>query len=453
MGNAAGMNDPSPKTVMTGPMADTEGGAVVPVAVLMGIILPVIAAVLYPTYMHQMPDPSVEWTRLLEMPFVFAELAVIVLMMRHTGPRWWSFQSFPRDIKLASVILVIFLFWSSVLISKNAGVSVFLSIGTLVNLYFGIVLYQVFYRTNLAGLRYLFPILNYGLMVIAAMTAVKFAFPPDPAAVPGGKIEWLSALPGFINIRHFGSWSGAIAAGLFVKLLFDPADRQLGKYEFFYFFAATMTIWSGTRAAVLAIMVTATIVTMAMRQRPAMRNIGFLALLTGAALIIAWVLIPHNDSSFMLFAPSDATNVNSATGGRLLLWQATFAQWLRSPWLGWGSGSIFWDVYTGWSHTQPHNLVLQFLVSWGVFGAAAGLWILGRALVAVHRTGIEDAEMRPLLAVLYAFMIMSMLSGVMYYPRFIMLIAMMFAILFARRTERMAAVMQPAIADRPAAAL
>lgn len=117
------------------------------------------------------------------------------------------------------------------------------------------------------------------------------------------------------------------------------------------------------------------------------------------------------------------------------MWAATFSRWLDSPLLGWGSGSTFWEVYTGWTHTQPHNVLLQFLISWGVLGAAGGLWLLGRATMAAHRAGQADPQRLALLAMLYALLFQSLFEGMLHYPRFITAIIVLFALLQTSATR------------------
>jgi O-antigen ligase len=156
------------------------------------------------------------------------------------------------------------------------------------------------------------------------------------------------------------------------------------------------------------------------------------AVLSALAMGLALPLLPDHPD-FHLYVAGDGQDANMVTGGRLALWHATLARWRDAPLFGWGSGSTFWEVYVGWTHTQPHNVVLQFLISWGLVGAVGGLWLLGRAIGATHRTGIGDARLLPLTGMLYALLFMSLLEGMLHYPRFIMMIAVGFAVLFAAR--------------------
>ncbi len=401
----------------------------------LGIAMPVIAALLYPTYMHRVAPGWAEWTRLLELPFVACELIVIQVAVRAGYRDAAIWRLLPRDVIAAFALLCVGLTIGSAFISRNPFDSVLLSLTTLIHLRFCATIY-FFARTRPKGeIRTLFPWLTLGLVALAMLTIWRFQLPPPAASVPGGVIEWGSALPGFINVRHFGSWTGAIAAGLMLALLYgeEGEDRRLSSLA--YLLAAGLTCWSGTRAAILAMAVVALVALVSLRRWPERARLVHVAGLSALALGLALLLLP-DDPVFYLYASGDAQDANAATGGRLALWHATFARWQDAPLFGWGSGSTFWEVFVGWTHTQPHNVVLQFLISWGVVGAAGGLWLLGRAIVATHRTGMGDAALRPLTGMLYSLLFMSLLEGMLHYPRFIMMIAVGFAVLFAAREQR-----------------
>lgn len=214
-------------------------------------------------------------------------------------------------------------------------------------------------------------------------------------------------------------------------LLYPGNKSRLYRVHAFYYLSVGMTIWSGTRAAILAIVLTAVFLILVRRRMPDFRALGIIATLTGAAATTAWLLLPYNDPAFMLFASSDTAGAEQMSGGRLALWAATIDRWQLSPLLGWGSGSQFWEVYVGWPHTQPHNAVLQFLISWGIVGAASALWLLGRAILKVHMIAGHNDAVQPILAILYTLLLMSLLEGMLHYPRFIMLIMVAFASIMA----------------------
>jgi exopolysaccharide production protein ExoQ len=403
--------------------------------ITIGVIMPVISALLYPVYMHQMQPAWAEWTRLMELPFVACEL-VIILVAREKGYRdvliW---RKLPRDVIVALGLLLAGLVVSSVFVSKNVAASVTFSIITLVHLRFCSAIFFMATKEETGETKP--PIFHRfggglvaGLAVLAILTIWKFQLPPPEWTVLGGKIEWASALPGFINVRYFGSWTGAIATGLLVALLYgDP--RRAGIYRRWYLLAAGLTFWSGTRAAALAMGAVTLITLISLRRLPSVEAVLRVGALSALAMLGAVVLAP-SEEAFSLFARDNLGSADALTSGRLALWHATFARWLEAPLFGWGSGSTFWEVNVGWWHTQPHNTFLLFLVSWGIVGAAGALWLLGRAIISVHRSAMQDDSLRPVAGTLYALLSMSIFAGMLHYPRFVMLIMLCFGVLFAK---------------------
>ncbi len=395
--------------------------------------MPVISALLYPVYMYQMQPAWAEWTRLMELPFVACEL-VIILVAQERGYRdiliW---RNLPRDVIVALALLLAGLVVSSVFASKNVAASITLSISTLVHLRFGAAIFFMAGEDRRAGdtapsISGRFGAgLVAGLAVLAILTIWKFQFPPPEWTVPGGKIQWASALPGFINVRHFGSWAGAIAGGLLLKLLYGP-PRRGGSYDLWYLLAAGLTFWSGTRAAVLALGVVALIALVSLRRLPSAPAMIRVVGLSGLAMLGALALAADGEA-FSLFARDNLGSADALTSLRLSLWHETYSRWLDAPLFGWGSGSTFWEVNIGWLHTQPHNTVLLFLISWGLIGAVGALWLLGRAIGVVHPDAMEDDNLRPIAGTLYTLLTMSLLEGMLHYPRFIMLIMICFGVL------------------------
>jgi exopolysaccharide production protein ExoQ len=400
-----------------------------------GIIMPVLAALIYPVYMHQMQPAWAEWTRLMELPFVACELVIVQFAVRKGYRDRLIWKYLPRDVKIAFGLLFVGLTVSSVLFSKNTAASVTLSLTTLVHLRFcGATFFLVRSDRN-ADIRTFFPLLGLGLAALTILTIWKFKMPPPELTVPGGKIEWPSALPGFISVRHFGSWTGAIAAGFLLVVLYGDKE-QSQRMAPIYLFAVGLTFWSGTRAAVLGLAVVALTAAVSLRRLPSAAALLRTGGLSALAMLGAVVFSPGLPE-FKLFVQDDIQSADAMAAGRLELWHDTFFRWLASPIFGWGSGSTFWEVNIGgWTHTQPHNTILLFLISWGVVGAVGGLWLLIRAIVATHRTGMDDARLRPFTGMLYSLLFMSLLEGMLYYPRFIMLVMIIFAVLFAARERQ-----------------
>jgi exopolysaccharide production protein ExoQ len=403
------------------------------IGILIGVIMPLVAAWVYPTYMHKMPSPLQEWTRLQEIPFVLSEVLVICWAIGRGMEIRHIVAKLPRDCLIAGCIFLVGLWASTLLVSKVPPTSFVISVSYVIHLLFGFSVYHLISKAKKELLDQLTSGFAWGLVALAALTAWRFLLPPPAWAVPGGQIEWHAALPGFISVRHFGSWTGAIAAIFAAMLIQRREEAAFSWHDLAYMLAAGLTIWSGTRAAVLAIAISCAVLIVGTWRFPSLRVIGRLSILTGIAACLAWLLIPYNDSNFYLIAPEDALagGTGEISSGRWEMWITAWKAWLQAPWFGWGSGSTLWEVRAlGWTHTQPHNFVLQFLVSWGLVGACSAFWLLGRAVIGAHRRTLASPQLWPMLTGLYTLLVMACLEGMLHYPRFIMLIFVLLAVIY-----------------------
>jgi exopolysaccharide production protein ExoQ len=418
------------------PKATSFTTTLVSLGFLMGVAMPIISALLFPTYTHVMNTPKMEWLRLIEAPFAFCEAIIVAWAMYRGMEPLQLVKAAPIDVKVALLLLIAGLFISSASLSQRPADSLTISFIYLIHLLFFAAVVHLMTATEAHDHRTFVLCLGAGLPILAIWTVCRFAFPPDPSAVMGGTIVWKAATPGFINVRYFGSWTGAVSAAFLVTLLNNKEHRALTWAHVFYFTAMAMTIWSGTRAAIIALGLAAVIIAVMSRKLPTVRALSIVAMLTGAAAISAWLLIPHDDSAFQMFARTGVGSPEHIDSGRTALWKATFDRWQDSPWFGWGSGSTFWEVFVDWTHTQPHNVFLQFLISWGVVGTIGALWLLARAIWAVHRKVLRQPELQPMLAILYSLLIMSLVAGMLHYTRFVMLVTALFAIIIAYRAPK-----------------
>ena len=389
-------------------------------AIALGVVMPIVSALLYPTYHVMMPQPVYELTRLVEFPFVTLELSFIFWVMGKGFSFRRCFLNFPCDIRIAIFVLLVVIFSGVFFVSKNTAYSLLHSVLWIIHLVFALSLLFEFSRARPGG-HDGDGFLGWhaiGLAVLGIFTAWRFTNPPPVDSLPFGEILWRGAIPGFIDVRHLGSWAGALAAGFAIRILFGMPDARLWWARLCYFLAAAMTIWSGTRAAVLAIIFVTFVFLMCLRRLPAWKKTGWAALASvlacGAAYILVWDRPP-----FWLITFSELASAEELTKTRAIMWGRTVQLWLQSPWLGLGTGSIFWEYGPDMTPTQPHNVALQFLVSWGVIGALSGLWILLRGLRVIHQKGISNPKLFGLLGVFHALVFQSLFEGMLHYPRFI----------------------------------
>lgn len=402
--------------------------------ILFGIVMPVVSGLLFPTYIHHMPLKWQERARLLELHFVASEVIIIVWAFAKGMDRNQIWALLPTDIRIAVTLFLGVMFFSSGILATAPSDALFQSLIQVVHLYFFAAVYHLYSKQEREDGKTLILWLVAGLPVLILYTMWRFNFPPPPSELPPGGVEWDSALPGFISLRHLGTWIGAIAAGVSVHVLYRERFDRPRLMHFVLVFVLAYMFWTGTRAAVLGVLAALAICAISFRQLPGLGNMVGSACLAIAGFVLALVF-QFDHPSFRFFNSEELADPNAFSSGRLELWAATIDRWLESPWVGWGTGSTFTDVFINWSHTQPHNAILQALISWGLLGGLAAIWLVVRAIAAATGVARADSEERktwPLLAIAYCLLVQSMFEGPYYYPRLIILSLIVLATLVAQ---------------------
>ena len=399
---------------------------------LIAIVMPIVSALVYPTYIHHMLSRSAEFSRLIELPFVVSEVVVVLWAGRQGFDLPSAWRGLPRDIRVAVGVLLAAIGASALFISNNVLYSLTHSLIVTIHLVFALAVYHLVAQRRMPEPNRIVPFFAVGALVLIVYTAWWLLSAPPPETQLYGKIEWHAALPGFISVRHFGAWYAALASVFALRILFTRKRGRIGWDHLLYLLTAAALVWSGTRAGVLALMVVVAIAMLLLGRIPPIRNIGHAAILTGIALCLAWLVIPPDDSFRLWNLGADGHITDTVDSDRLLLWRLGLERWADSPLLGWGTGSFHWEVDSGFPHTQPHNVIVQFLLNWGIVGAIPAFWLIARAIRTAHNSALAFPEMLPLLGMAYALLVQSLLEGMLHYPRFIMAIIVLLALVIAR---------------------
>ena len=140
----------------------------------------------------------------------------------------------------------------------------------------------------------------------------------------------------------------------------------------------------------------------------------------------ASLLMLPPDASFGFRIMPGATGNSGYSSGRVEIWIDTINLFLARPWTGWGEGSVIWLVsFKGMNFAHPHNMPLQMLQSWGAPAACAAFYLIGRLWFALQRRGAQNGWMLPLLMAFDALLIMSLVDGVFYHARLVMLVTLL----------------------------
>ncbi len=407
--------------------ARIRSGAALSLALMVPMIL---SGLVFVTYDIAMDNLALEILRQLNTPFVIAELAVIAL----AGSRGMRLSALYGELPIRHRIafgIFLALFWvGGVLVSPAWPFASLSNLSYLIHIVFLASVVHLARDWGSGDTAVFGRMLLIVMAAFAALIAIRFASPP--AGRPVDTIRWQFAVPGFISVRLFGAIAGAWAIlTLALAIMYGREARFRPWILVAAGFAVGMVVWSGTRAAILGVGGAAIIGVVFYRQMLSDARRTLLpvvcAALAGAALAI--VLLPYGDPDFLLLAPDDFKSSGSADGitsGRVTLWIAAWQAFTTVPMFGAGPGASSWILPPDIAkHIQPHNLVIEALLSWGTVAAGAALYLLAAVVVAAHRRAARVLAAVPFLLAADGLLIMAFFDGTFHFAQHLMFWAAM----------------------------
>lgn len=395
---------------------------------------------LFRTYTISMPSNSWEMARQLGLPFVYAELAVIFFAIRNGLKLKNIWLQVPSPARYAAALFLSTYWVGSVFFSEVKFAAVTHNIITAIHIIFGAAIYHYIAPATFVAVRQMAKWFAVGLLIFCFMTAAAFLNHPPLSSMPQNQIIWQFAIPGFISVRLFGAFCGALFC-FFIALLFvDEEQCEDSIWHYLWVtLSAGMMIWSGTRAAVLGAVISIGFIALAYKFRPKVKTLLATAASIVVATLLAVLLIPYGSTDFMLFAPGDVASSDAATGGRLSYWKATWDAYQTVPFFGAGPFATSWilppDIFR---HVQPHNVILQFLITWGLIGALPAFMLLGISLWHAYRIAFRNRVILPLLAMLNCLLVMSLFDGTLHFAQHFMLAMLCYGVIFASTKKQIA---------------
>tara|TARA_R110002073_G_scaffold176118_7_gene333779 strand:- start:545 stop:1840 length:1296 start_codon:yes stop_codon:yes gene_type:complete len=260
--------------------------------------------------------------------------------------------------------------------------------------------------------------------------------------------DWTWSLPGFTNVRHLDYFLGALVSllGLLpLTRLFQDSTRTLHvTLTLLLALCWGMIFWSGGRGSAVAAFLSVTTLLLFFRpggwRKIALYNLSILFI---AAVISAFLPAPNGSYGILRFMTkiTETDSLDAFSAGRLAIWQQVYAVWLENFWFGIGAGQTK-TIIPAASATfgQPHNIILQALMSWGVIGGGAflitlfaGFWTRLRQFQCLpeHRNSIHIVAYG--LALTLA--VNALVDGTLYYPLPIFLFIIGFACAIAPKAS------------------
>jgi exopolysaccharide production protein ExoQ len=400
---------------------------------VMMLVLLLLNGILFQTYLIYVPDPALDAHRMFGSPFVLTEVACILLAMVNGFSFWTMWTGLAKATK---VLLAIFVatfwvggaFYSEAVVPANIA-----NVSTLIHIAFAASLGHLIGNIDRASMNKFALWTILGMAVFALMIAKIFIFHPPLSIFPAESFAWQFAIPGFISVRLFGAFCGA----LLTYFVFLTIDREREKdVRYWHYMAVTlvaaMLVWSGTRAALVGFAAAVFCGAWLFRVRiSAIVSLKFLIAFTVSA-VVATLLIPYGDCTFSFVCTGDYVNSDAATGGRLGLWKFYARAYLDYPMFGAGPFSAAWLAPEGpIKHVQPHNAILQFLMSWGAIASMAGVALLAIATRRAHQITSAQPYLLPFLMMLYCLLVMSMFDGMLFFARDTMMVMLCYGLIFA----------------------
>jgi O-antigen ligase len=240
--------------------------------------------------------------------------------------------------------------------------------------------------------------------VLAGLLLVFLLLVAFVATTEQSPAERVFRLPAFGNVRWFG-YLAAGAIGLAAPG-FLRGDRTAWAVAAMAF---ALAFWTGSRGPLFASVAGLALSTIFLRKFRNLRVWG-----SFAACAFVGVMLGSGLGALVAFEGQGAANtLRFDSAGRVDVWRDTIGVISMRPLLGWGEAQfreIFRDV---WSVAQPHNVVLQVLLAWGVVGAllsvALALWTAPRFLVA------QSIDAAPFQCAALMLAVYSMYDGALYY--------------------------------------
>jgi hypothetical protein len=236
------------------------------------------------------------------------------------------------------------------------------------------------------------PAIGLGLLGYCFLWSINIAF-FDPIG-----IDWFRLVPATTNVRWVGFFAFTCFCAAIGTIAVQPNKSRrrwhLPLALVFSTVAFTVAFWSGTRGAVVAIAVAAVVSAVVLPVRRQIVLITSISLVGG--LVIASILpVVHLSYGLgrIIFASNPAAGLDTVSSGRLQIWIEIFGKFMQRPILGWGIDQLRY-TYADQANLvrNPHQAILQVLVSTGLCGLVAYLCLAVRFVQSIPRKFSESYQ-------------------------------------------------------------
>jgi O-antigen ligase len=347
---------------------------------------------------------GLRFARSYAAPILAVEIAVIVISLIE-GYRL-ARPSHATSACLAALLIVA---WRGALGAENAGASILFTAIWYLHLAYGFAFANLLVRNRVDRHEPVQAIVA-GHAIFLLLFVAFIVLHYDPGR------DWVHTVPAFNNIRWFGYYCAAVAG-----LCAWGLTRGTRSYFIAGTVALAAALWTGSRGALVAVMGGYLV---AYALFPFMRKgvVRFAAMIFAAIVlsVIASTILPLGDQGPIRLLTGNGDN------GRFDLWLKAITAIEQRPWLGWGEAQ-FNHLISPLTYAQPHNVILQILLAWGVCGGFLVAILSGRLALRILRSTTEDDA--PYLLAMLTIAVFSLIDGSLYHVQSVSTFALCIAAL------------------------
>lgn len=182
------------------------------------------------------------------------------------------------------------------------------------------------------------------------------------------KHDWVSDIPFFVNIRHFGQLIAvAVPLGYFLLEKFSVENKKANWVVGYLILSWALVFWLGGRGTFLAVSITTILHFFINKQHK-----KWLIITPIAGLILSlFFLVDHQSLNLFRYVGTQGVSLNAASSSRLDIYIESILHWWRvAPVMGIGADGFFYLIPAigNDNMAHPHNSLIQLLLSFGVIG-------------------------------------------------------------------------------------
>lgn len=377
------------------------------------------------------PDMSLYRNVIRSLSFAptLAQLMVIVIGMENGVSIFREWKRLPRLTRTTLIFLTI-LCTIPLFIGVEDPIRIPIAlIAFFVHVVFALSIFELISRFSVNQRRLLAFWTSIGVLAYCIVWGLSFLY-----FVPVGD-QWKTHVPGVTNVRWVGFF---VVSGFFMALASLPerGDGQARTSRMTLPLALAsvaifLAFWSGSRGAIFATSGgIGLIVLLAPQYRTQIFKFAAAAMILGAIASLIVPIPPHHSYGIFRFSPVLESG-QDLSSGRIAMWIEVAGKVFERPLLGWGLDQFQLIDFKGFpDYRQPHNVILQALISIGFLGSAL-LAVAMLPIVKKVKLNFDSLNRVAAFGMVLATLVYSLHDAALYYNYPLMMLTVAAAMAFA----------------------